>query len=233
MLVYVLNKNGNRLMPCKASKARKLLRYGKAKIINYSPFTIQLLWDCEENVQEVTLGIDKGSKISGFSCLGKGQILLSAEIQHRVDIKSKMDSRRSNRRNRRNRKWYRPARFNNRASSKRSGKLPPSIRANVEEIIRVVKKIPLPISRIVIEDVQVDIARLNEPNLEGKAYQLSNRLDENLRIATLMRDDYQCQYCGKKKIRLQVHHIIPIKSDGKNTIKNLLTLCYDCHNKVH
>ena len=42
MLVYVINKNGNPLMPCKPSKARKLLRDKKAKIVNYAPFTIQL-----------------------------------------------------------------------------------------------------------------------------------------------------------------------------------------------
>jgi len=33
MLVYVLNKHGKPLMPCKPSKARKLLKQGKAKIL--------------------------------------------------------------------------------------------------------------------------------------------------------------------------------------------------------
>ncbi len=82
-----------------------------------------------------------------------------------------MDARRANRRNRRSRKWYRPVRFLNRASSKRSGRLPPSIKAQSEEVIRVVRKIPLPISHIVVEDVQVDIARLNNPSLHGTDYQ--------------------------------------------------------------
>ncbi|MBC8233967.1 RRXRR domain-containing protein [bacterium] len=166
MLVYVINKNGNPLMPCKPAKARKLLRDKKAKVVNRCPFTIQLLWDCEENVQEVTVGIDKGSHVTGFSCVGNGKILMSGEIHHRTDIKGKMDARRGNRRNRRNRKWYRKKRFDNRASSKRSGRLPPSIKTNAEEVIRVVVKIPLPISHLVIEDVQVDIARLNNPNFQ-------------------------------------------------------------------
>ena len=243
MLVYVKNKNGNPLMPCKPAKARKLLRDKKAKVINLSPFTIKLQWDCEENVQEVTLGIDKGSRITGVSCVGNGKILMSGEIHHRIDIKDKVDQRRGNRRNRRNRKWYRPARFLNRASSKRSGRIPPSIKANVEEVIRVVRKIPLPISKIVIEDVQVDIARLNNPNLIGKAYQESTRLDENLRIATLMRDLYQCTQCaksnprlrlrGKKNIKIDAHHILWKEHGGKDTIENLITLCRQCHKKVH
>ncbi len=233
MNVYVINKNGNPLMPCKPAKARKLLRDGKAKVVNRCPFTIQLLWDCEENVQEVTIGIDKGSNVTGFSCVRNGEILMSGEIHHRMDIKDKMDARRANRRNRRTRKWYRKKRFLNRASSKRSSRLPPSIKANAEEVIRVVRKIPLPISHIVVEDVQVDIARLNNPDLHGADYQESNRLSENLRIATLMRDGYQCTQCGKKNTRLDAHHIIWKEHGGKDTIQNLITLCKECHRKVH
>jgi hypothetical protein len=95
-----------------------------------------------------------------------------------------------------------------------------------------VRKIPLPISQIVIEDVQVDIARLNNPDLRGKAYQQSNRMDENLRIATLMRDGYQCTQCKEKK-SLDAHHIIWREDGGKDTIENLITLCKQCHKKVH
>ena len=233
MNVYVINKNGHPLMPCKAAKARKLLRDGQAKVINRCPFTIQLLWDCEEKVQPITVGIDKGSHVTGISCVGNGKILMSAEIHHRTDIKAKMDARRGNRRNRRNRKWYRKKRFDNRASSQRSGRLPPSIKANAEEVIRVMHKIPLPISRIIVEDVQVDIARMNHPTLEGRDYQQSNRLDENLRIATLIRDGYQCTQCGKRNTRLDAHHIIYREDGGKDTIDNLITLCQACHLKVH
>ena len=220
-------------MPCKPAKARKLLQDGKAKVVNRCPFTIQLLFYCEENVQEVTIGIDKGSNVTGFSCVRNGEILMSGEIHHRTDIKDKMDARRANRRNRRTRKWYRPKRFLNRASSKRSGHLPPSIKANAEEVIRIVRKIPLPISHMVVEDVQVDIARLNNPDLHGADYQESNRLSENLRIATLMRDSYQCTQCGKKNTRLDAHHIIWKENGGKDTIENLITLCKGCHRKVH
>jgi len=191
MLVYVTNKNGNPLMPCKPAKARKLLRDGKAIVINRCPFTIQLQWDCEENVQAIKLGIDKGSHHTGLCAVGNGKILISGVIHHRTDIKDKMNTRRANRQKRRSRLWYRASRFLNRASSHRSGRLLPSIKANADEVKRVVGKIPLPIGSIVVEDVQVDIARLNNPDLTGIDYQQSNRLDENMRIATLMRDKYQ------------------------------------------
>jgi len=233
MNVYVRNQDGKPLMPCTPAKARKLLRAGKAKVVERCPFTIQLNWQCEGQVQDVTVGIDKGSHITGIVCTGNGEVLLAAEIHHRLDVKKKMDARRNNRKHRRARKWYRPCRFLNRASSKRNGRLPPSIKTNVQEVIRVVKQLPLPISHIVIEDVQVDIARLNNPTLRGSQYQDPTHLDENLRIACLMRDQYTCQQCGKQKVVLQAHHILYREHGGKDTLSNLLTLCEACHTKLH
>lgn len=232
-LVYVINQNGHPLMPCKPSKARKLLRDGRARVKHRSPFTLQLLWDCEEHVQEVVVGIDKGSSITGFACVGNGEILLSGEIVHRKDVKEKMEARRAHRRSRRNRRWYRPKRVLNRASSRQSGRLPPSIKTNVEEVIRVVERLPLPLARIVIEDVQVDLARLNDPTLQGSRYQDPTRLDENLRTACLMRDGYECQHCNKRETRLEAHHLVFREHGGKDTLSNLLTLCESCHHRLH
>src|SRR2546421_2866446 len=231
--VYVRNQDGMPLMPCTPTKARKLLQAGKAKVVERCPFTIQLGWQCEGHIQQVTLGVDKGSSVTGISCVGNGEVLLAAETYHRHDIKEKLETRRLHRRSRRSRKWYRPRRFLNRATSRRSGRLPPSIKPNVEEVIRVVKQIPLPISQIVIEDVQVDIARLNDPTLAGTRYQDPTRLDENLRIACLMRDGYTCQQCGKQTCRLEAHHIVFRKHGGKDTLANLLCLCERCHHQVH
>ena len=233
MFVYVRNLDGAALMPCTPAKARKLLRADKAKIITYRPFTIQLTWQCEGQVQPVTCGIDRGSSTTGLACVGNDQVLLAAEIHHRRDVKDKMDDRRDRRKSRRARQWYRPKRFLNRATNRRSERLPPSIKTNVEEVIRVVRQIPLPLSSLVIEDVQVDIARLNNPELEGSQYQEPTRLDENLRIACLMRDGYTCQQCGKQGGRLQAHHLVYREHGGKDTISNLLTLCEPCHTKLH
>jgi 5-methylcytosine-specific restriction endonuclease McrA len=233
MIVYVKNADGKVLMPCFPAKARKLLQAGKATIVTYRPFTIQLGWHCEGHVQEVTLGIDKGSSVSGMFCRGNAMTLFAADVEHRRDVKEKMDNRRDRRKSRRSRLWYRPARFLNRSSSKRSGRLPPSILANAEEIIRVVKSIPLPITSIIVEDVQVDLARLNDPTLKGSRYQDPARLDENLRIACLMRDGYACQQCGKREVRLEAHHLHFREHGGKDTLANLMTLCEPCHHRLH
>ena len=273
MRVYVINQNGNPLMPCKPAKARHLLRDGKAKVVNQKPFTIQLLWDCEANVGEVRCGIDKGCKVTGIACVrrrfitnhnhGNGEVLFSANIKHRNPValqqeetryrstghkdgcKTFVQVRAERRRARRNRHcWHRKPRFNNRASAKKSGRLPPTIRMNVMEVVRVVRKIPLPISIITVEDVAVDVRRLSNPDVKGSEYQQSNRLDENLRLACLIRDNFTCQKCGKQAVRLEAHHIVwttkgvrfahrRLRLTGKDSIYNLITLCENCHDRVH
>jgi hypothetical protein len=78
----------------------------KPSFLTARPFTIQLQWDCEENVQPIKLGIDRGSHHTGFCAVGVGQILISGVINHRTDIKDKMIARGQNRRQRRSRLWY-------------------------------------------------------------------------------------------------------------------------------
>lgn len=233
MLVLVLNKNGESLMPCSPRKARILLKTGKAKVKYRKPFTIQLTYGSTGYKQSVYCGIDKGAKFTGINYTLKDKTILSAQINHRTDISDKMTNRKQNRIQRRNRLWYRKPRFNNRASSKRINRLAPSVKTNIEEVLRVINRIKLPITHIAIEDVQVDIAKLNNPDLKGKEYQKSNRLNENLRIACLMRDNYQCKICKKKNLKLEAHHIIPRSEGGKDSITNLITLCSSCHSKVH
>lgn len=67
-MVYVLNKTGQPLMPTERyGKVRRMLKSGMAKVVHRCPFTIQLLYDAEQNTQPITLGIDAGSKTIGVS----------------------------------------------------------------------------------------------------------------------------------------------------------------------
>ena len=58
--VFVLNINRMPLMPCSSVKARHLIKSKKAKIKKLFPFTIQLLFECENVTQDLTLGVDTG-----------------------------------------------------------------------------------------------------------------------------------------------------------------------------
>lgn len=236
-MVYVLNKQGKPLMPCKEAKARKLLKQNKAKIVKYEPFTIQLLFDCDNQTQEVNLGIDAGSKYIGVSATTEKQVLYEAEVELRNDIVDKLSSRRAARRTRRNRLRYRPARFNNRVHSKHKGWLAPSIEHRINAHIQVIKHLYeiLPITKLIVETAQFDIQKINNPDISGEEYQQGNQLGFwNVRAYVLFRDNHECQCChGKSKDNvLNVHHIESRKTGG-NAPNNLITLCETCHKAYH
>lgn len=236
-MVYVLNKQGEPIMPCKEAKARKLLKQNKAKIAKYELFTIQLLFDCENQTQEVNLGIDAGSKHIGVSATTEKQVLYEADIELRNDIVDKLSSRREARRTRRNRLRYRPARFNNRVKSKHKGWLAPSVGQKINTHIQVIKHLYeiLPITKLVIETAQFDIQKINNPEIFGEKYQQGEQLGFwNTREYVLFRDNHECQCChGKSKDNiLNVHHIESRKTGG-NAPNNLITLCETCHKAYH
>lgn len=142
MIVYVLNKHGKPLMPCSSCKARKLLKQGKAKVKRTEPFTIQLLYGSTGYTQDITLGIDAGSKHIGVSATTKKKELYTADVEIRNNIVDKLSTRRQYRRSRRNRKTrYRKPKFQNRVKSKHKGWLAPSIESKINSHFRVVKDV--------------------------------------------------------------------------------------------
>ena len=236
-MVYVLNNQGKPLMPCKEAKARKLLKQNKAIIAKHEPFTIQLTFECENQTQEVSLGVDAGSKHIGISATTEKQVLYEADIELRSDIVDKLSSRREARGTRRNRLRYRPARFNNRIHSKHKGWLAPSIEQKINSHIQAIKRLHqiIPISKIVVETAQFDIQKIRNPGIKGEQYQQGEQMGFwNVREYVLFRDNHKCQCCkGKSKdSRLNVHHIEGRKTGGDSP-NNLITLCETCHNDYH
>lgn len=54
-----------------------------------------------------------------------------------------------------------------------------------------------------------------------------------IRQIVFERDNYTCQECGKTNGRLAVHHIIPRKDGGQDSMDNLVTVCDGvCHKKI-
>jgi len=239
---FVLDKNDNKLSPTPINNAWYLIRKQRAILISKYPMVIQLkkeVNDDEEDESDFFVGIDDGSKHVGIAIVQKGKtknkVVFKGVVELRQDVKHLMDVRRSYRRYHRQQKRYRKARFNNRSSSKRLSRLVPSIKQKKDAILRVINRLNkwCKIRKIILEDVQIDIRALqNGKKLYRWQYQKSNRLDENLRIATLMRDNYTCQECGKKNCMLEAHHIIPHRLKGANIITNLITLCDKCHDKT-
>lgn len=237
-MVYVLNKEGKPLMPCSEAKARKLLKTKKAHIVNYCPFTIQLDFYCENKTQDITLGVDAGSKTIGLSATTETKEHYASNVELRNDIVRLLSDRRALRSSRRSRKRrYRQARFNNRVKSKKKGWLAPSILNKIDTHLKVIADVYkiLPITRLIVEVASFDIQKIKNPEIQGVEYQQGEQLDFwNVREYVLFRDNHGCQYChGKSKDNiLNVHHIESRKTGG-DAPNNLITLCETCHNKHH
>ena len=232
MFVYVLDKNGQPLMPTRRfGKVRRMLRDKKAKVVKRCPFTIRLLYEPETKiVQEVVLGV---------ACVGNNKVLYQSQVELRDDIKKKMDSRRKYRRNRRSRKTrYRKVRFLNRRNSARKCRYCPTIISKFyshEREIEFCKKI-LPIKDTVLETGKFDTQLIEKPWLQEHkwAYQRGvNYGYANAREHALVRDKYTCQCCGKRNCRVEAHHIVFRSNGGSDSLDNLITLCEDCHKAVH
>ena len=236
-MVYVISQNGQPLMPTENhAKVRILLKSKKAKVIKICPFTIQLAYDSTNYTQDITLGVDSGSKHIGLSATTKSKVLFESDVELRNDIVNLLSTRRQNRRTRRNRKTrYRKPRFNNRR--RKEGWLAPSIQNKVDSHLTVIRKVHgiLPVTKVIVEVASFDIQKIKNPTISGTEYQQGEQLDFwNVREYVLFRDGHICQCCkGKSKDKiLNVHHIESRKTGG-DAPNNLITLCETCHIGYH
>lgn len=237
MLVFVLNKHGKPLMPCKPSKARKLLKQGKAKVVKKEPFTIQLLYGSSGYKQKCIIGIDTGSKNIGIAVTTEdGRVIYKAQVELRQDIKENIETRRRLRRARRNRKTrYRKLRFNNRKKPK--GWLPPSIRARIEVHYNLIKRLAqiIPVSEIKVEVAKFDVQAILNPNIHGKEYQKGRMHGfDSVKEYVKTRDGFACHYARLRPDipcsgKLTVDHIIPRSGGGTDNPTNLVCCC-EAHN---
>ena len=233
MIVYVINKHGRPLMPTKPSKARKLLKNKKAKIVSYNPFTIKLLYGSRGYTQNVDLGVDLGAKHIGVAIVSEDKVIDKGEIELRQDVSENITTKRQYRNFRRNRKTrYRKPRFLNRTSTKKEGWLPPSIQSRIDNTFFWIDKFVslLPNPNLHIEVGKFDMQKMENPNIEGKKYQEGDSFGfYNTRYYVFERDNYTCQVCKKKGKILQTHHIVYKSLGGTDRASNLITICTDCH----
>ena len=219
-------------MPCTQRKARLLLKQGKAKIISYKPFTIQLTYATGEAKQAIHVGIDEGARHVGIAITSQDKVFAKGEVELRQDVHSLLTSRAMYRRDRRNRKTrYRKPRFLNR--KRKEGWLPPSIEgklnANFFWVDKFCSLVPNPILHI--EVGKFDIAKMINPNIKGVEYQQGQCAGYyDVRYFVFYRDNYTCQVCGKSKGKvLHTHHIRYKSLGGTDRADNLITVCTECH----
>ncbi|MDJ0590644.1 MAG: RRXRR domain-containing protein [Pleurocapsa sp. MO_226.B13] len=164
--VPVVDKNGIPLMPTKTSRARRMVRDGKAigKRNKLGVYYIQLIDEPSgREKQAISAGIDPGKYYSGIGLQSSQFTLFTAHLFLPFEtVKKRMEQRAMMRRTKRGRRINRSVEFSLRAhrqkrfSNRRGNKLAPSIKANRLLEIRVITELSkiYPISSIVYEYVK-------------------------------------------------------------------------------
>lgn len=195
--VPVLNINGNPTMPTKASRARRWLRDGKAKVVHndLGVFQIQLLQEASgTEQQDIVVGIDQGKLYTGMAVQSSKFTLLMLHLELPfLIVKKRMQQRAMMRRSRRARRVnkkapfklrnHRQQRFSNR---RRKGFLPPSVKANKLLERRVITELfkLLPITNFVFEILKSKGSKGFSPVMAGQKQQI-NWLESLLPTATI------------------------------------------------
>jgi 5-methylcytosine-specific restriction endonuclease McrA len=227
--VFVLSSDRESLDPCHPARARKLLKQGRAAVFRNCPFTI-ILKDrtaAESVTHPHRVKIDPGSKTTGLAVVQEetGEVVWAAELEHRGEhIKQRMTSRRQLRRARRNRKCrYRKPRFENRASSRRKGRLPPSLQSRVENVATWVERLRryCPVEAISLELARFDTQQMENAEIAGVEYQQGELAGYEVREYLLEKFGRRCAYCGVRGVPLQVEHIVPKARGGSDRVSNL------------
>ena len=164
--VPVVNPDGIPTMPCKASRARRMVKDGKAvgKRNKLGIYYIQLVDEPSgRDKQNISAGVDPGKYYSGIGLQSSKFTLFTAHLFLPFEtVKKRMEQRRMMRRTRRGRRINRSVEFSKRAhrqcrfSNRRGNKLAPSIKANRLLEIRVITELAkiYPISSIIYEYVK-------------------------------------------------------------------------------
>jgi 5-methylcytosine-specific restriction endonuclease McrA len=235
-LVYVLDRNGKPLMPCKEKRASLLLARGRARVHRVMPFVIRLIDRKAEtsDFQSLCLKLDPGSKTTGIAVVRETTssivVISLIELVHRGrEISEALTQRASFRRRRRGTLRYRAPRFDNRPKAK--GWLAPSLQHRVDTTMAWVRRLHkwLPITAISSELVRFDMQKMENPEISGVEYQQGTLLGYEVREYLLEKWGRQCMYCDKPHVPLQIEHIDAKANGGGNRISNLGIACKDCN----
>jgi 5-methylcytosine-specific restriction endonuclease McrA len=243
--VFLLNHDKSPLIPVTNDRARWLLDNKQAAVYRRYPFTLILNKSHQslEQAYPIEFKVDPGSKTTGLALVayidGKYTVIWAANLRHRGDIKSGLESRLSIRRGRRNRHTrYRPARFMNRVGSKKEGWLALSLLSRVRNVANWLTKLRkyVPITSVAVESVRFDMQKLRNPEINGVGYQQGELMGYEVREYLLEKFNRKCAYCGKdgvkeKGVKLQIEHVTPRSRGGADSVSNLVIACQKCNQK--
>ena len=72
-----------------------------------------------------------------------------------------------------------------------------------------------------------------EKRQDKESLRPSSEAWRRIRERIFARDDYTCQYCFARGVRLECDHIIPVSRGGGHEDSNLATACFGCNRSKH
>ena len=156
MLVPVVDKNQNPLMPTKPSRAKRWIRSGKATAFwKNGIFCVRLNVDpSDTEFQEIAVGIDPGSKKEGFTVKSAAHTYLNIQADAHSKVGKKVEKRRELRRSRRSRKCPNRKNRTNRLANK--VRIPAGTRARWDWKLRILDWLSqlYRITHVCVEDIK-------------------------------------------------------------------------------
>jgi len=182
--VPVLSPKGKPLMPAKASRVRRWLKAGKAKVVHndLGIFQVQLTQPPSgEETQDIVAGIDPGKLFTGIAIQSAKTTLFLAHLKLVFkNVTKRMNQRAMMRRGRRGRRINRKLPFDQRShrqhrfNNRRGNKIPPSIRANKQLALRVIQELSrvYPFQDVVVEVIKARGDKGFSPAMVGQYWQI-------------------------------------------------------------
>lgn len=248
MAVFVLDRQGKALMPCREKRARLLLDRGRARVHRLMPFVIRLVDRSAAScaLQPLRLKLDPGSKTTGLALVREVEtveassrevqrtaaVLNLFELVHRGrHISEALTARRAMRRRRRGKLRYRAPRFLNRTRSQ--GWLPPSLQHRVDTTLSWVTRLRrwAPITAVSSELVRFDTHAIEDPEISGVAYQHGTLFGYEVREYLFEKWGRRCIYCDAEHVPLNLDHLQARACGGSNRVSNLAPACVPCNTR--
>jgi len=182
--VPVLSPKGKPLMPAKASRVRRWLKSGKAKVVHndLGIFQVKLVDSPSgEETQDIVAGIDPGKLFTGIAVQSASITLFLAHLNLPFkNVRRCMTQRAMMRRGRRGRRINRKVPFNqrnhrqHRFDNRKGHKIPPSIRANKQLALRVIQELGqiYPFTDVVVEVIKARGDKGFSPAMVGQYWQI-------------------------------------------------------------
>ena len=156
MLVPVVDKNQNPLMPTKPSRARKWIRDKKATPFwKNGIFCVRLNVDPSDRYfQDIVVGVDPGSKKEGFTVKSEKHTYLNVQADAHSKVGKKVEKRCELRRGRRSRKCPNRKNRTNRLANKQ--RIPAGTRARWDWKLRILQWLSklYPVTYVCVEDIR-------------------------------------------------------------------------------